>query len=124
LQSEDERKLTAYHEAGHALVASFVPDMDAVHRVQCCRAPLLVTTSFPPERDRYNETKTRLTSIIATMLGGRAAEEVFIMNLQLVRLTILIKLQAAHRNGCIFGMSPLGPISYENREGNPWLARE
>ena len=66
LQNDQEKKVVAYHEAGHALVSSNVEDMDPVHRVSIiARGGSLGHTSFPPERDRYNETKTRLMSMVA-----------------------------------------------------------
>ena len=74
LQTDEEREMVAYHEVGHALVASRCPEMDPVHQISIvARGGSLGHTSFPPERDRYNETKTRLTSLITTMLGGLLA---------------------------------------------------
>ncbi len=76
LQTEEEKKVTAYHEAGHALVAAKSKNMDPVYRISIIpRGGSLGHTSLPPEKDRYNETKSRLKALIATMLGGRAAEE-------------------------------------------------
>ena len=126
LQTEEERKMTAYHEAGHALVAEFVKDMDPVYRVSIvARGGSLGHTSFPPERDRYNETKTRLLSIITTSLGGRAAEEIVFSELtvgasdDIKRATKIAKKMVTE-----FGMSDLGPISYENAGGGMWLAKD
>ena len=126
LQSEQERKITAYHEAGHAMVATFVPEMDAVNRVSIvARGGSLGHTSFPPERDRYNETKTRLLSLVSTMLGGRAAEELVFGELtvgasdDIERATKLTRKMVTE-----FGMSSLGPISYDGKDNNFWLARE
>ena len=126
LQTEDERKMTAYHEAGHALVAQYVKDMDPVYRVSIvARGGSLGHTSFPPERDRYNETKTRLLSIIATSLGGRAAEEIVFNELtvgasdDIKRATTIAKKMVTE-----FGMSDLGPISYASVSGNMWIAKD
>lgn len=126
LQTEEERRLTAYHEAGHALVASSVPDMDPVYRVSIvARGGSLGHTSFPPERDRYNETKTRLLSILATMLGGRAAEEIVYDEMTIGAADDLDKAsKLARKMVASYGMSPLGPVSFEGKEGNPWVARE
>lgn len=126
LQTDEERKVTAYHEAGHALVASNVPDMDPVHRVSIvARGGSLGHTAFPPERDRYNETKTRLLSILATMLGGRAAEEVVYKEQTVGAADDIDKATALARKMVdSYGMSSLGPISYGGRDSNPWLARE
>ena len=126
LQSEQERKITSYHESGHALVATYVPEMDPVNRVSIvARGGSLGHTSFPPERDRYNETKTRLLSLISTMLGGRAAEEIVFNELtvgaadDIERATKLTRKMVTE-----FGMSSLGPISYDGKDNTFWLARE
>ena len=126
MQTEEERKLTAYHEAGHALVAQYVKDMDPVYRVSIvARGGSLGHTSFPPERDRYNETKTRLLSMVATSLGGRAAEEIVFNELtvgasdDIKRATRLVRKMVTE-----FGMSDLGPVSYETAGGGMWLAKD
>lgn len=126
LQSEEERKMTAYHEGGHALVAAYLPDMDRVSRVSIvARGGSLGHTSFPPERDRYNETKTRLLSVITTMLGGRSAEEIIFNELTIGAADDIEKAtNLARRMVTEFGMSSLGPISYEGRGRSIWIARE
>ncbi|EKD99411.1 MAG: hypothetical protein ACD_22C00259G0004 [uncultured bacterium] len=126
LQTEGERKMTAYHEAGHALVATDLPEMDAVYRVSIvARGGTLGHTSFPPERDRYNETKTHLLSILSTMLGGRAAEEVVFNETTVGAADDIDRAsKLARKMVCSFGMSDLGPISYEGRDANMWIARE
>ncbi|NMB70138.1 ATP-dependent zinc metalloprotease FtsH [candidate division WWE3 bacterium] len=126
LQTDEEKKLVAYHEGGHALVSAFVPDMDPVSRVSITsRGGSLGHTSFPPERDRYNETKTRLLSLISTMLGGRAAEEVVFNELTIGASDDIDKAsKVARRMVMEFGMSSLGPIAYEGKENAMWLARE
>jgi cell division protease FtsH len=127
LQSDEERKLTAYHEAGHALVATFVPEMDPVHRVSIvARGGSLGHTAFPPERDRYNVTKTFLLSRIATMLGGRAAEEVIFKEMTIGAADDIDKAtELARKMVASYGMSPLGPISYDGKNvDSPWFARE
>ncbi len=125
LQTEEERKMTAYHEAGHALVSTFVKDMDPVYRVSIvARGSSLGHTSFPPERDRYNETKTRLLSIISTMLGGRAAEEAVFNELTIGAADDINKATGiARKMVAEWGMSPLGPVSYDLGGGQFWLAR-
>ncbi len=126
LQTEDERKLTAYHEAGHAIVAANVPEMDPVYRISIvARGASLGHTSLPPERDRYNETKTRLTSIISMMLGGRAAEELVFNELTVGAADDIDKAtELARKMVTEYGMSELGPISYEGKNGGDWLARQ
>lgn len=126
MQTEEEKKLTAFHEAGHALVSAFVPEMDEVSRVSIvARGGSLGHTSFPPTRDRYNETKTRLLSLISVMLGGRAAEEVVFNELSIGASDDIDKsTQLARKMVTEYGMSSLGPISYDGHNGNHWLAME
>lgn len=76
LQSEHDKKITAYHESGHAIVSFTMPYADPVHRISIVgRGMSLGHTLIPPSQDRVHETKRRLLEQIATMLGGRAAEE-------------------------------------------------
>jgi len=126
LQSEEERKMVAYHEAGHALVASNMSEMDPVHMISIvARGASLGHTSFPPERDRYNETRTRLLSIITTMLGGRAAEEVVFDELTVGASDDIDKATTLARKMVTeYGMSSLGPISYQGPRSTSWLAKE
>ena len=126
LQTDEERKMVAYHEAGHALVSSKMPEMDPVHQISIvARGGSLGHTSLPPERDRYNETKTRLFSMIATMLGGRAAEEI-VFNEQTIGASDDIKRATAIARKMVteFGMSELGPINYDGHQEYGWIARE
>jgi cell division protease FtsH len=126
LQSEEERKMAAYHEAGHALVASNVPDMDPVHTVSIvARGGSLGHTSFPPARDRYNETRTRLMSVLSTMLGGRAAEETVFGELTIGASDDINKATTLARQMVTeYGMSSLGPISYDGNGNANWLAKD
>ncbi len=126
LITDEEKKIIAYHEAGHALVAAKSKDMDPVYRISIIpRGGSLGHTSLPPEKDRYNETKTRLLSIIATMLGGRAAEEVIYDEItvgassDIERATSLARKMVTE-----FGMSSLGPISFDGHHGSYFLAKE
>ena len=76
VMDENEKKLTAYHEAGHAIVGLNVPDHDPVYKVTIIpRGRALGVTMFLPEADRYSTSKRRLESRIATLFGGRVAEE-------------------------------------------------
>lgn len=114
MQTEAERKTTAYHEAGHALVATFSKDMDPVQRISIvARGASLGHTSLPPERDRYGETKTRLISLIATMLGGRAAEVVVFDDVTTGASDDLDKATKVARDMVTqYGMSSMGLVSY------------
>ncbi|MCW8964441.1 MAG: ATP-dependent zinc metalloprotease FtsH, partial [Gammaproteobacteria bacterium] len=77
VMSEAEKKLTAYHEAGHAIVGRLVPDHDPVYKVTIIpRGRALGVTMFLPEEDRYSHSKRRLTSSICSLFGGRIAEEI------------------------------------------------
>jgi cell division protease FtsH len=76
VMDDNEKKLTAYHEAGHALVGLNVPDHDPVYKISIIpRGRALGITMFLPETDRYSTSKRRLESRIATLFGGRVAEE-------------------------------------------------
>ena len=76
VMNDDERKLTAYHEAGHAVVGRLVPDHDPVYKVSIIpRGRALGVTMFLPEEDRYSNSKERINSMIAALFGGRVAEE-------------------------------------------------
>lgn len=126
LQTDEEKKLTAYHEAGHAVVGHFMPQMDPVVRVSIIpRGSSLGHTSINAETDRYNETKTRLMSYITMMLGGRSAEELVFNELttgasnDLERATELARKMVTE-----YGMSNLGPVSYDGNNGAMWLARQ
>ncbi|MBX4205754.1 ATP-dependent zinc metalloprotease FtsH [Candidatus Microgenomates bacterium] len=77
LQRDEDKKITAYHEAGHAIVTHFQKNMDPVHRISIvARGMSLGHTLIPPAADRSHESKQRLFEQLAAMLGGRAAEEV------------------------------------------------
>jgi cell division protease FtsH len=77
VMSEDEKRLTAYHEAGHAIVGLSVPEHDPVYKVTIIpRGRALGVTMFLPEADRYSTSKRLLESRIATLFGGRVAEEI------------------------------------------------
>src|SRR5271156_3599337 len=76
VMSEAEKRMTAYHEAGHAIVGMTVPEHDPVYKVTIIpRGRALGVTQFLPEQDRYSLSKRRLESSIATLFGGRVAEE-------------------------------------------------
>jgi cell division protease FtsH len=114
LQTEEDRKITAYHEAGHAVVTYFSPYMDPVHRISIVsRGMTLGYTLIPPERDRMHETKSHLIDQIATMMGGRAAEQLIYNEFtsgaanDIDQATRIAKYMVME-----FGMSELGPINF------------
>ena len=80
-----EKELTAYHEAGHALVGIFTPYNDPLHKVTIIpRGRALGVTMNLPERDRYSETKTEMKAKLAMMFGGRVAEEIILVKRMLL----------------------------------------
>jgi len=118
LQSEEDKKMVAYHEAGHALVSSQLPLMDPVHRISIvARGMSLGHTMIPPKIDRYNETKSRLLEQITALLGGRAAEEIkFNENTVGAAADIDQATGLARQMVTEFGMSELGPIAFDGRQ--------
>lgn len=113
LQSEEDKKITAYHEAGHAIVTHFLKGMDPVHRISIvARGMSLGHTLIPPAADRTHETKSHLIDQITAMLGGRAAEEVVFNEMtsgasnDIAQATKIAKAMVVE-----FGMSDLGPIN-------------
>ena len=114
MQSEHDRKLAAYHEAGHAIVTHKLPNMDPVHRISIVsRGMALGFTLIPPQRDRIHETKTHLIEEIASMLGGRAAEELIFNEMTTGAANDIDKATSVAREMVVeYGMSTLGPINF------------
>lgn len=117
MQSEEERKMTAYHEGGHAMVAHYLPNVDPVHRISIvARGMTGGHTLVPPSVDRYTETKTRLLERIATLLGGRAAEDLVFGEFTTGAASDLeIASTLAREMVTEFGMSDLGPTIFAPR---------
>ena len=126
VMSEDEKKLTAYHESGHAIVGRMVPSHDPVHKVTIIpRGRALGLTMFLPEEDRHSYSKERLESQISSMMGGRIAEEL-IFGANAVTTGASNDIQRATeiaRNMVTrWGLSErLGPLSYSEEEGEVFL---
>lgn len=114
LQSEYDKKLTAYHEAGHALVSHMLPHTDPVHRISIVsRGMALGYTLIPPEKDKIHETKTHLLERIAVMMGGRAAEEIIFSEITTGASNDFDQATSVARAMVVeFGMSDLGPVNY------------
>ena len=114
LQSELDRKMTAYHEVGHAICTWAQPGMDPVHRISIVsRGMSLGHTLVPPTADRVQETKSRLLSQVAMMLGGRAAEELVFNEFTTGAANDIDKATNVARQMVMeFGMSDLGPVNY------------
>ena len=117
MQTVEERKMTAYHEAGHAIVAHLMPHVDPVHRISIVARGLTGGhTLVPPSVDRYTETKKRLLEQIATLLGGRAAEDMVFGEFTTGASSDLeIASTIAREMVTQFGMSDLGPTIFSPR---------
>jgi len=126
LQSDEERQMTAYHEAGHAVVTYYLPHLDPVHRISIVsRGLALGYTMIPPATDRYNETRTRLIETITSMLGGRVAEELKFKELTVGASSDIERATSIARDMVMrFGMSKLGPIALGKREELVFLGRD
>ena len=124
---EKEKKLTAYHESGHALVMQHVEESEPLHKVTIIpRGHALGATMQLPEKDRYTQSKRKLLSMVTGMMGGRAAEEIVFGDVttgaqnDLKQATHIIRMMV-----CEWGMSPtMGPQSYSEREELLFLGRE
>src|SRR2546425_1007743 len=127
--TEEERKLTAYHESGHALVGLSVPGIDPIHKVTIVpRGRALGITFFLPEKDRRNVTKQWLLGQLAMSYGGRVAEEL-VFGADKVTTGAYSDIQQAtemaRRMVTQFGMSDVvGPIAVGDREAEIFLGRE
>src|SRR3990170_3812215 len=113
LQSKEDKKLTAYHEAGHAVVTHSLPMMDPVHRISIvARGMSLGHTLIPPAADRTHETRTRMLQQVTAMLGGRAAEKIVFDEMTSgASNDIEMATRLARAMVVDFGMSSLGPVN-------------
>jgi cell division protease FtsH len=124
--SDDEKKITAYHEAGHTLVGLKVEHVDPVHKVTIIpRGMALGVTMYLPEKDRLSATKEYLLGNIAMSMGGRIAEDVFIGSITTGAANDIEKAtEIARSMVCEYGMSELGPLAYGKKEEQIFLGRE
>ncbi len=128
VMSEEEKLLTAYHEAGHAIVGRMVPEHDPVYKVSIIpRGRALGITMFLPERDVYSASKQKLESQISSLFGGRVAEEIIFGKEKVTtgaqndieRATSLARNMVTR-----WGLSDrLGPLAYSEEEGEVFLGR-
>ena len=128
VMSDSEKELTAYHEAGHAIVGRIVPSHDPVYKVSIIpRGRALGVTMFLPTEDRYSNSKQQLESQISTLYGGRIAEEMIFgedavttgASNDIQRAT-----EIAHNMVTKWGLSDhMGPLSYGEDEGEVFLGR-
>ncbi len=114
LQSDLDKKMTAYHEAGHAIVTHELPHMDPVHRISIVsRGLALGFTLIPPVKDRYTETKSHLIEQMASLLGGRAAESLIFNEFTAGAASDISKATEIARTMVVeYGMSELGPVNW------------
>jgi cell division protease FtsH len=125
--NEHEREMTAYHEAGHALLAWLLPEVDSVHKVTIIpRGRALGVTQLIPDEERFHIGEKRLHSQIVMMLGGRAAEKLVFDEFSagaeddLKRATDIARRMVAH-----WGMSEvIGPVAFRQGEEHPFLGKE
>jgi cell division protease FtsH len=123
---EEERRNTAYHESGHAVVAKLLPKTDPVHKVTIIpRGRALGVTMQLPEQDRYSMDRERLLSTIAVLFGGRIAEEIFMNQMTTGASNDFERATAIARNMVTqWGMSDaMGPMVYGENEGEVFLGR-
>ena len=126
VMSDREKRNTAYHESGHTIVAAILPAADPLHKVTIIpRGRALGLTQKLPVEDKYSYSKRYLESLLAVMMGGRIAEEVFLNELttgagnDIERATNM-----ARRMVCEWGMSDLGPATFGKKEEAIFLGRE
>jgi cell division protease FtsH len=129
VMSDQEKKMTAYHEAGHAIIGFLVPEHDPVYKVTIIpRGRALGVTQFLPEQDRYSLSKRRIQSSIATLFGGRVAEEIIFgadavttgASNDIERATDLARNMVTK-----WGLSEkLGPLTYSEDQGEVFLGRQ
>jgi len=124
--SEEEKKNTAFHEAGHALVAAMVPYADPLHKVTIIpRGMALGVTAYLPEGDRHTYTKDYLESRLAIMMGGRVAEELSLNHITTgAGNDIEQATELARHMVCEFGMSDLGPLAFGKNQQEIFLGRD
>ncbi len=124
--TDQEKLVTAYHEAGHAVVAAFCEGADPLHKITIIpRGQALGLTMQLPNEDKHNYSKRDLETRVAILMGGRVAEEQAVGDItngassDIERAT-----QIARNMVCSWGMSPLGPLAYGNKDEPVFLGRE
>ena len=122
VMTEEEKKVTAIHEAGHALVALLMPENDPLHKVSIIpRGRALGITSQLPEKDRYNYSEEYLFENLCILYGGRSAEKLVLGKISAGAQNDIERATELARNMvCELGMSPLGPINYSQKNDAYW----
>jgi cell division protease FtsH len=127
IMTDNDKRITAYHEAGHALVAKFMPESDPVHKVTIIpRGMSLGLTQYLPTDEKHNYTKTFCLSKIASSLGGRAAEELIFKEVTTgASQDLEHATELSRKMVCEWGMSDtMGPLVYGKKEEQIFLGRE
>ncbi len=126
IMTEDEKRNTAYHEGGHALIAALLPDADPLHKVTIIpRGRALGVTMQLPAEDKYSHTKEYLESMVTVMMGGRIAEELFLGHMTTGAGNDIEKAtDIARKMVCEWGMSDMGPLTFGKVEGEIFLGRD
>lgn len=122
--SEDEKRITAYHESGHTLVAKLLPGTDPIHKVTIIpRGMALGVTQQLPEDDRYHFPKAYLMNRIAVILGGRIAERLVFGDISTgAQNDLKVVTELAEKMVCQWGMSDkIGPVTFSRGEEHPFL---
>jgi len=125
--SEKEKRIIAYHEAGHALIAKLLPNTDPVHKVSIIpRGPALGYTLQLPTEDKYLVAKSEILDKLCVLLGGRVAENMIFSDITTGGQNDLYKAtEVAHKMVCEYGMSKkLGPITYKKKDEEVFLGRD
>jgi len=124
--SEDEKKSTSYHEAGHALIASLLPEADPIHKVTIIpRGLALGTTQQLPLDDRYTYSKEYLEAQLSVLMGGRASEKMLLGKTTTGAANDFEKAtDIARKMVCQWGMSDLGPVTFGERDDLIFLGKE
>jgi len=124
--SDQEKRVTAYHEAGHATVAAMVEGADPLHKVTIIpRGMALGVTQQLPVDDRHTYPRVYLEGQLAIMMGGRLAEELFLGTMTTgAGNDIEQATDLARKMVCLFGMSSLGPLTFGKQEEQIFLGRE
>src|SRR5881296_2527631 len=124
--SDEEKRNTAYHEAGHALVAEMTPGADPVHKVTIIpRGMALGLTMQLPEDDKHTYTREYLEAMLTVLMGGRSAEEIFLGHITTGAGNDIERATDIARNMvCEWGMSELGPLAYGKKDEAIFLGRE
>jgi len=126
LLTDEEKKVTAYHEAGHALVAAMSDHADPLHKVTIIpRGMALGVTMQLPLEDKYTVTKNYLQTQMAILMGGRCAEEIFLKQMTTGAGNDIERAsELARKMVCEYGMSGLGPMTFGKKEQEVFLGRD